>query len=326
MFSKSWTVVRSLHRNNVRNFTDLVRIVEVGPRDGLQNVKTILPTSLKIELINRLSETGLRSIEATSFVSPKWIPQMADGLDVWQGINKKSTIDYPILVPNLEGARKAIKNGVKEVILVASTTESFARANLNCTIDESLKRCDEIRELCKSQGIKARVALSCCLGCPYEGEVDRKTTAKLAERLLNMGFYEVSLADTIGVGTPKRIKELFGELKCATGGEIWRFAVHLHDTYGQALVNVYECLEQGVRVFDSSVAGLGGCPYAPGATGNVSTEDLLYLLHGLGMETGVDLDKVIEVGHFVCEKIPTSNQSKVGNAILTKKINSNNEK
>lgn len=320
-------MLSSLFRNarplrNTRNassfFTDIVRIVEVGPRDGLQNVKKVLPTSTKIELINRLSKTGLRSIEVTSFVSPKWVPQMADCSEVYQGIEKDPNVEYSVLVPNLKGLDKALKLGVSEVVLFTAASETFNRKNINCSIEESIKNAAEIRKICQEKKIRTRAVVSCIAGCPYEGDIQPVHVAKVVEALLDMGCYEVCLGDTIGVATPKKMSLIFDELKRVTGGDVWRFAVHCHDTYGQAIANIYECLKQGIRVFDSSVAGLGGCPYAPGASGNVSTEDLVYLLHGEGLETGVDLDKLIQVGQFISEQIPSANHSKVGSAVLAK--------
>ncbi|KAJ8681157.1 hypothetical protein QAD02_016944 [Eretmocerus hayati] len=301
--------------------TDMVRVVEVGPRDGLQNLPQVLPASTKIELINRLSHTGLRSIEATSFVSPKWVPQMADSASVLQGIDQHQGVDYPVLVPNLRGLNSALELGAQEVVLFVSASEGFSHANVNCSVEDSLKRCRDVASSCsqRRKDVKIRGVISCVVGCPYDGQVEPKHVSKVAEELLTMGCYEVALGDTIGVGTPASFGKLLDELRAMTGGDIWRFAAHCHDTYGQALANVYECLRQGVRVFDSSVAGLGGCPYAPGASGNLATEDLLYLLHGEGMQTGVDLEKVVEVGAYICEQIPTENRSKVAKAMLAKR-------
>lgn len=318
MFSNKWNKIRSLHKN-VRNLHDMVRIVEVGPRDGLQNVSKILPAATKIELINRLSETGLRSIEVTSFVSAKWVPQMGDNIEVYQGIKKNPKVDYSVLVPNIKGLEKALELGVKEVVFFNAASETFSKKNTNCSIAESLDKLREIRKICKEKNIATRGVISCIAGCPYEGDIKPTKVAQVAEALLDMGCYEVGLGDTIGVATPKKIKLLFNELSKMTGGDVWKFAMHCHDTYGMALANIYESLNQGIRVFDSSVAGLGGCPYAPGASGNVSTEDLIYLLHEQGLETGVDLDKLIEVGNFICEQIPTTNQSKIAKVLSSKK-------
>ena len=305
-------------RSHARSFTDAVRVVEVGPRDGLQNIKKVLPTSSKIELINRLSDTGLRSIEVTSFVSPKWVPQMADNTEVLQGICQNPDVEYSVLVPNLKGLNAALKAGAKEVVLFCAASETFNQKNLNCKIEDSLCSFREIRKICKDKKIRTRAVVSCVVGCPYEGEVKPEQVAKVSEALLDMGCYEVGLGDTIGVGTPKKIGLLLDGLRAMTGGDIWRFSMHCHDTYGQAIANVYEGLRQGIRVFDSSVAGLGGCPYAPGASGNVATEDLVYLMHGEGMQTGIDLEKLIKVGQYVSELVPTQNNSKVGNALLSK--------
>lgn len=321
MFSNQWNRIRSLHKN-VRNLTDMVRIVEVGPRDGLQNVSKILPASTKIELINRLSETGLRSIEVTSFVSAKWVPQMGDNVEVFQGIKKNPNIEYSVLVPNIKGLEKALELGVKEVVLFNAASETFSQKNTNCSIEESLDKFREIRKICREKNVATRGIISCIAGCPYEGDISPSKVAQVAEALLEMGCYEVGLGDTTGVATPKKIKRLFEELRKMTGGDVWRFAMHCHDTYGMALANIYESLNQGIRVFDSSVAGLGGCPYSPGATGNVSTEDLVYLLHEQGLQTGIDLDKLIEVGNYICEQIPTTNHSKIANVVRAKKSRS----
>ncbi|XP_011506120.1 PREDICTED: hydroxymethylglutaryl-CoA lyase, mitochondrial [Ceratosolen solmsi marchali] len=317
MFSCSWRKFNAF-RKHVRAFTNMVRVVEVGPRDGLQNINAVLPTGMKIKLINQLSQTGLRSIEVTSFVSPKWVPQMADSSEVYKGISKYMDVDYSVLVPNVKGLEKALSLGVKEVVIFTAATDSFTHHNTNCTIKESLRHCITIRQICKERKIRTRAVISCVAGCPYEGEVKPTKVAKVAETLLDIGCYEIGLGDTIGVATPKKMGLLFNEIRAMTGGDIWRFAVHCHDTYGQAVANIYECLRQGIRVFDSSVAGLGGCPYAPGSSGNVSTEDLVYLLHGEGMETGIDLDKLVDVGNFISEQICVPNRSKVGNACLSK--------
>jgi hydroxymethylglutaryl-CoA lyase len=316
MFSGCWRKLNVI-RNNVRGFTDLVRVVEVGPRDGLQNVKLVLPTCTKVELIRQLSRTGLRSIEVGSFVSPKWVPQMADSSDVFQELRLNAEVEYSVLVPNVKGLEAALCLGVKEVVVFLAASETFNRNNINCSIEDSLRNCTDIRKICLERNVRTRAMISCIAGCPYEGEVNPRKVAKIAEVLLKMGCYEVGLGDTIGVATPKRMAHLLEELRTMTGGDIWRFAVHCHDTYGQAVANIYECLRQGIRVFDSSIAGLGGCPYAPGSSGNVSTEDLVYLLHGEGMETGIDLDKLVQVGHFISKELSLPNNSKVGKACLS---------
>ena len=310
-------------RSCSRGFTDDVRIVEVGPRDGLQNIATQVPTATKIEMIERLVGTGLRSIEATSFVSPKRVPQMSDAAEVMAGIPKTSSVEYSVLVPNEKGLEGALRAGASEAVLFVAASEAFSSRNINCSIAESLERCRTVRELCQARGLRTRAVISCVVGCPFEGEIAPKRVAEVAESLLAMGCYEVGLGDTIGVGTPRRFARLLDALRATTGGDVWRFAVHCHDTYGQALANVLECLRQGIRVFDASVAGLGGCPFAPGATGNVATEDLVYLLHGEGMETGVDLNKLVDVGHFITNKINVPNHSRAGNALLAKRKASN---
>lgn len=330
MLTNCWRRIATPRRQRQlisRQLTDLVRVVEVGPRDGLQNVKIkqgegMIPTEKKVELIKRLAATGLRSIEVTSFVSPKWVPQMADSTEVWRQAvgdkkqQKQSNVEYSALVPNETGLKAALDLGVREVVLFAAATESFSRRNTNCSVDEMLERAKRMRAICQERGVRARGVISCVIGCPYEGEVDPTKVAKLVEALFSMGCYEVALGDTMGVASPKKIVKLLKEVRPASGDQIWLLAAHLHDTYGQALANVLECLNQGIRVFDSSVAGLGGCPYAPGAAGNLATEDLLYLLHGQGMHTGVDLDKLVQVGDFVSQKIGQPNYSKAGNALL----------
>lgn len=249
---------------------------------------------------------------------------MSDAAELYKSLPKKPNVDYPVLVPNVAGLNRAILVGAKEVAVFTAASETFSQKNTNCSIEESLQRALEVHNICKTKKIRTRAYISCVVGCPYENEIKPLAVAKLAEKLLSAGCYEISLGDTIGVGTPKKMGLLFDELKKVTGGDLWKFAVHCHDTYGQAIANVYESLKQGIRVFDSSVAGLGGCPYAPGAAGNVSTEDLLYLLHGQGMETGVDLQKVIKVGDFISKELNRQNQSKVGTAFIAKEIAKNN--
>jgi hydroxymethylglutaryl-CoA lyase len=289
-----------------------VKIVEVGPRDGLQNEKEIVPTTTKIEFINRLSECGYQTIEATSFVSPKWVPQMADHSEVFQTIHKKASVSYPVLVPNLQGLSAALEAGAKEIAIFTAASESFTKKNINCTIDESFERFAPIMELAKQENIRVRGYVSCVLGCPYEGEIKPEAVAIVAKRLFEMGCYEVSLGDTIGVGTPLKTQVMINAV--AQQVPIQHLAGHFHDTYGQALANIFAALQLGVSVFDSSVAGLGGCPYAHGATGNVATEDVLYMLNGLGIETGIVLDKVIAVGSFICQQLNKTTRSKVAAA------------
>jgi hydroxymethylglutaryl-CoA lyase len=293
-----------------------VRIVEVGPRDGLQNEKMAVPTQVKLELIGRLADAGLPAVEATAFVSPKWIPQMADHTEVLEGIRRKPGVSYPVLTPNLKGFEAARAAGATEVAVFGAASESFSRKNINCTIAESLERFRPVTDAARQAGIKVRGYISCVLGCPYEGEVAPAKVAEVARALNDMGCYEISLGDTIGVGTPGKTKAMIEA--CAREVPIERLAGHYHDTYGQALANIYASLETGVATFDSSVAGLGGCPYAKGASGNVATEDVVYMLHGLGIETGIDLDKVVDIGRWICGVIGKEPQSKAAKAIAAK--------
>jgi hydroxymethylglutaryl-CoA lyase len=290
-----------------------VKLVEVGPRDGLQNESKIIPTPIKIEFINRLSDTGLTVIEATSFVSPKWIPQLADHYEVFQGITKKKNISYPVLVPNRKGFENAFAAGVKEVAVFTTSSETFCQRNTNCTVAESLKRIAEITEAANANNIRVRGYLSCVLGCPYEGEISHESVAELSEKLVQLGCYEISLGDTIGVGTPGKTQDLLQIVMKKIPKE--KLAVHFHDTYGQALANIFAALQCGISVIDSAVAGLGGCPYAKGASGNVASEDVVYLLNGLEIETGVDLQKLIEAGQFIAQYLDKSVQSKVSRAL-----------
>jgi len=315
-------------RNCIRNYTskscnDFVKIVEVGPRDGLQNEKQIVPTETKVDFINRLSTSGLKSIEVTSFVSPKWIPQMADNATVFKKIEKKDNVSYPVLVPNLKGLTSAIAADVKEIAVFATASEAFSKANTNCSIEESIRNIKLVIEEAKRHDIKIRGYVSCIVGCPYEGETKPATTAYLASVMLDLGCYEISLGDTIGVGTPKKIKRVLNELVHITPNNMNYYALHCHDTYGQALLNIYAGLEEGIRVFDSSVAGLGGCPYAAGASGNIATEDLLYFLREQGLETGVDFDKIVQIGDYISKQLGRANQSKTGVAILAKQYHQN---
>ncbi|MEO8717336.1 MAG: hydroxymethylglutaryl-CoA lyase [Burkholderiales bacterium] len=294
-----------------------VRIVEVGPRDGLQNEKMEVPTQVKLELIGRLADAGLRAIEATAFVSPKWIPQMADHTEVLEGIRRKPGVSYPVLTPNLKGFQAALAAGATEVAVFGAASESFSKKNINCSIAESLERFRPVIGAAQKVGIKVRGYISCVLGCPYEGEIAPAKVAEVARALHDMGCYEVSLGDTIGTGTPGKTKAMIEA--CAGKVPIERLAGHYHDTYGQALANIYASLELGVATFDASVAGLGGCPYAKGASGNVATEDVVYMLNGLGIETGIDLDKLVATGQWICGVIGKEPQSKAGRAIAAKK-------
>ncbi|WP_114862094.1 hydroxymethylglutaryl-CoA lyase [Azospirillum brasilense] len=289
-----------------------VRMVEVGPRDGLQNEKQIVPTAVKIGLVDRLTEAGLTAIEAGSFVSPKWVPQMADTPDVFAGIRRKDGVRYVALTPNAKGLEGALAARADEVAVFAAASESFSQKNINCSIAESLDRFVPVLEQAKARGVPVRGYVSCVLGCPYEGEIAPAAVAEVAGRLLEMGCYEVSLGDTIGTGTPAKAQAMIAAV--AERVPMERLAVHFHDTYGQALANILATLEMGVAVVDSSVAGLGGCPYAKGASGNVASEDVLYMLNGLGVETGVDLDRLVAAGAYISDAIGRPTASKVARA------------
>jgi hydroxymethylglutaryl-CoA lyase len=293
------------------------RIVEVGPRDGLQSEPASVPAAIKIELIERLAGAGLPVVEAAAFVSPKSIPQMADSAEVMAGLRRKAGVVYPVLTPNLKGFEAAVAAGADEVAVFGAASESFSRKNTNCSIAESFERFKPVAEAARARGLRMRGYVSCVIGCPYEGEIAPAKVADVAGRLFDMGCHEISLGDTIGVGTPVKIKAMIEAV--ATRVPIDRLAGHYHDTYGQALVNIYASLECGVAVFDASVAGLGGCPYAPGASGNVATEDIVYMLHGLGIETGVNLDKLVDAGEFICAALGRQTTSKVARAILAKR-------
>lgn len=287
-----------------------VRVVEVGPRDGLQSESKAIDTAAKIELINRLSSAGLPAIEATSFVSPRRIPQLADAEEVLAGIDRRPGTDYPALVPNLRGLERALSSGVREIAVFTAASETFNRKNINAGIDESLERIRQITGPALDADIRIRGYVSCVLGCPYEGRVRSDVVVEVAHRLLDAGCYEVSLGDTIGLGTPGEARALIDSVAAKIGMN--RIAVHFHDTRGQALANVLACLQVGVATVDASVAGLGGCPYAQGATGNLATEDLIYMLHGMGLETGVDLDALVETGLFISRALGRRPASRLG--------------
>jgi hydroxymethylglutaryl-CoA lyase len=288
---------------------DSVRIVEVGPRDGLQNEKAIIATAAKIELINRLSATGLRSIEATSFVSPRWVPQLADAAEVYTGIQRREGVAYPVLVPNLQGYERAVAVGATEVAVFSAASEAFNRKNINASIDESIQRFLPVLERAAADGVKVRGYVSTVLGCPYQGEVPVSDVVKVARRLHEAGCYEVSLGDTIGIGTPGKARAM---LRAVAGSvPMAALAVHFHDTRGQALANILACLEEGVGVVDAAVSGTGGCPYAPGASGNVATEDVVYMLEGMGVHTGVDLPALVETGRWLAALLGRASGSKV---------------
>jgi isopropylmalate/homocitrate/citramalate synthase len=299
------------------NLPKYVKIVEVGPRDGLQNEKSPVPTDVKVELINRLSDAGLPVVEATSFVSPKWVPQMADASEVMQRITRRSNVSYPVLTPNLKGFESAIAVGAQEVAIFGAASESFSQRNINCSIAESLERFAPVMDAAKTANVRVRGYVSCVLGCPYEGDISADAVTHVAETLFQMGCYEVSLGDTIGVGTPTKAQQLIEAVSRKVPVE--KLAAHFHDTYGQALANLLAVLNQGVAVVDSSVAGLGGCPYAAGASGNVATEDVVYMLHGMGTQTGIDLDKLIDAGVFISSVLGRKPGSKVAQAVLAKR-------
>ena len=290
-----------------------VRIVEVGPRDGLQNEKTPVSVEVRVALIDALTTAGLRSIECGSFVSPKWVPQMADTAEVLARIARRPGVGYPVLVPNLQGLEAALATGAEEIAVFASASETFSQANINCSIAESLDRLRAVAEQALARGMRVRGYVSCVLGCPYEGEVALASVARVAHALHEIGCYEISLGDTIGVGTPRKAQQMLEAV--AAHVPIPALAVHYHDTWGQALANILVSLELGIAVVDSSVAGLGGCPYAPGATGNVATEDVLYMLAGMSIETGVDLTKVAEVGRMISAHLGRRPSSKAAMAL-----------
>jgi len=291
-----------------------VKIVEVGPRDGLQNEKQFIATDIKVELINNLSDCGLKVIEATSFVSQKWVPQLADASAVMSRIDRQNNISYPVLTPNMKGFEAALEVDAKEIAIFAAASEGFSQKNINCSIAESLHRFEPIMESAKNHDIKVRGYVSCVLGCPYEGDVAMDKVAEVAKELFTLGCYEISLGDTIGTGTPVRAKNMVETV--ARDIPIDNLAAHFHDTYGQALANLYAVLESGIKTIDSSVAGLGGCPYAKGATGNVASEDVVYMLQGLGINTGVDLDKLVYAGKMISDALGRSPASKVAKAII----------
>jgi len=294
-----------------------VRMVEVGPRDGLQNEKQVVPTAVKIALVERLADAGLAIIESGSFVSPKWVPQMADTAELLAVIRRKPGVRYPVLVPNMKGLEAAAAaTGVDEIAIFGAATESFSRRNINCSIAESLERFAPVAAAALKKGWRVRGYISCVLGCPYEGAVDPLAVADVAAKLLAMGCYEISLGDTIGVGTPAKAQAMIDAV--AARVPLDRLAVHFHDTYGQALANILASLEKGIAVVDSSVAGLGGCPYAKGATGNVASEDVLYMLDGLGIETGVDLDRLSSAGRFISDFLGRAPASRVAQALAAR--------
>ena len=298
------------------NLPAKVKLVEVGPRDGLQNEPQPVPTAVKIELIERLGAAGLPVVEATAFVSPKWVPQMSDAADVMAGIRRRAGVDYPVLVPNRQGLAAALAAGCEEIVVFGAATETFSKRNTNCSIAEGLARFADVAAEALQAGLRVRGDISVCLGCPYEGEVAPEQVLPIARAFAAMGCYEITLADTIGVGTPGKTRTLIEAV--AREIPVARLAGHFHDTYGQALANTLAALECGVATFDSSVAGLGGCPYAKGATGNVATEDVVYMLNGLGIDTGVDLERLAAAGAFISAQLGRPTASRVARALAAK--------
>ena len=294
-----------------------VRLIDVGPRDGLQNEKTPVPAAVKIELVHRLQSAGLREIEVTSFVSPKWVPQMADNAEVMAGITRQASVRYSVLTPNMKGFEGALAAKADEVVIFAAASEAFSQRNINCSIAESIERFRPVAEAARAHGMKVRAAVSCALGCPYQGEVSIEAVDDVVQRLQDIGSHHIGVADTIGVGTAGQVQRVMeAAMKRVPLAEL---SGHFHDTYGQALTNIFACLQLGVHTFDTSVAGLGGCPYAKGATGNVATEDVVYLLHGLGIQTGIDLDKLVDAGAFISQALGRPTVSRVARATLAKR-------
>ncbi|MES2490234.1 MAG: hydroxymethylglutaryl-CoA lyase [Pseudomonadota bacterium] len=288
---------------------DFIKVVEVGPRDGLQNEKQLVPAATKIELIQRLANAGLPVVEATSFVSPKWVPQMADADEVLAGVKRKVGVSYPVLVPNVQGLERAFAAGVEEIAVFTAASSAFTQKNINATVEESLARLAPVIEQALAKNVKVRAYVSTALGCPYQGDVPVSEVVRVTKTLVDQGVYEISLGDTIGVGTPKKAREMLRACADAVGMD--KLAAHFHDTRGQALANVLACLEEGVRVVDASVSGLGGCPYANGASGNLATEDLVYMLHGMGFETGVNLDALVDTAIWISGQLDRPPNSKL---------------
>ncbi|OWW21432.1 hydroxymethylglutaryl-CoA lyase [Noviherbaspirillum denitrificans] len=298
-------------------FPTKVKIVEVGPRDGLQNEKETISAEVKIELVDRLTDAGFINIEAASFVSPKWVPQMATSTEVMAGITRKAGVIYSALTPNMKGFEGALAAKADEVVIFGAASEAFSQKNINCSIAESIERFRDVAQAAKQHNIRLRGSISCSFGCPYQGEVSPESVADVVRRLKDLGCDEIDIADTIGVGTPRHVQKVME--RAAKEFPLAQLSGHFHDTYGQALANIYAAMEVGVSTFHSSVAGLGGCPYAKGATGNVSTEDVLYMMNGLGVETGIDLDKVVDAGQFISKHLGRKAVSRAGNAIAAKR-------
>jgi len=299
------------------NLPKKVKIVEVGPRDGLQNEKEFVPIETKVELINQLSNAGFPNIEAASFVSPKWIPQMAGSAEVMATIARKSGIIYSALTPNMKGYEDALAAKTDEIVIFSAASEAFAQKNINCSIAESVERFIPVVNAAKRDGIRVRGSISCSFGCPYQGLVEPNQVAEVVKRMMDLGCDEIDIADTIGVGTPGQVAAVFEEILAFAPKEL--FSGHFHDTYGQSLANIYAAMEMGISIFHSSIAGLGGCPYAKGATGNVATEDVLYMLKGLSIDTGIDFGAAINAGEYITKKIGRPNASRAGRAITAKK-------
>ena len=293
-----------------------VRIVEVGPRDGLQNEPGVVPTALKVALIEQLADAGMPAVEATAFVSAKWVPQMADHAEVMTTIRRKTGVSYPVLVPNMRGLEAALATGVTEIAVFGAASESFSRKNINCSIAESFERFAPVVTAARAKGVRVRGYISCVIDCPYEGAIAPQAVAGVAKALRDMGCYEISLGDTIGSGTPARMQTMIHAVNNEV--PITELAVHCHDTYGQALANIYAALQLGVATIDSSIAGLGGCPYAKGASGNVASEDVVYMLHGLGIATGVDLNALLRAGQMICRQLGREPASKAARALAAK--------
>ena len=301
------------------NYPNRVKLVDVGPRDGLQNEKGAVPAAVKVELVHRLQEAGLKDIEVTSFVSPKWVPQMADALEVMAGIQRRADVRYSVLAPNMKGFEAAVTSKPDEIVVFASASEAFSQRNINCSIAESIERFAPVVAAAKAAGIHVRGAISCTVGCPYEGDIAPDRVGMVAQLLSGIGVQHIGVADTIGVGTPVKVQRAMeAALKHYALADV---SGHFHDTYGQALGNTLASLQMGVWQFDTSVAGLGGCPYAKGATGNVATEDVVYMLHGMGIETGIDLDKLVDAGQFISEFLGRKPNSRAATALLNRRVN-----
>ncbi|MDC8757930.1 hydroxymethylglutaryl-CoA lyase [Janthinobacterium fluminis] len=299
------------------NLPQHVKIVEVGPRDGLQNEQQTIPAAVKVELIDRLGRAGFANIEAASFVSPKWVPQMATSAEVMAAIERRAGVIYSALTPNMQGFDAALAAGAGEVVIFGSASEAFSQKNINCSIAESIARFEGVAQAARERGLRLRGSISCAFGCPYQGEVPLHAVADVVGRMRELGCDEIDIADTIGVATPRKTQAVM--LRAAQEFDLKRLSGHFHDTYGQALANIYASLEVGIAIFHSSVSGLGGCPYAKGATGNVATEDVLYLMQGLGIDTGIDLDIVVDAGQFISQHLGRKGASRAGNAIAAKR-------